>query len=81
MENICISDNINYFKNKILPYKFLVYTLQNEVIVLDVKEENLAHLLGINKSSNIVFNTMTGQSFYDYAQNHKIYLSDCSNLL
>ena len=76
MENICISDNINYFKNKILPYKFLVYTLQNEVIVIDVKEENLAHLLGINKSSNIVFNTMTGQSFYDYAQNHKIYLSD-----
>lgn len=76
MENICISDNINYFKNKILPYKFLVYTLQNEVIVIDVKKENLAHLLGINKSSNIVFNTMTGQSFYDYAQNHKIYLSD-----
>ena len=76
MENICISDNIKFFNNHILPYKFLIHTIQNEVIVIDVKEENLAHLLGINKSSNISFNTMNGKSFYDYSRNNKIYLSN-----
>lgn len=80
MENICISDNINYFNKKILPYKFLVFTMQNEVIVIDVKEENLAHLLGINKSSNILFNIMNGKSFYDYSKDKKIYLSDLVNI-
>ena len=79
MQNINISNNIKYFNEKILPYKFLVYTIQNEVIVIDVKKENLAHLLGINRSSNILFNTMPGKKFYEYSKNKEIYLSDLVN--
>lgn len=74
MDNNLVRRNIEYFNNEILPYKFLIYTMHNEVIVVDVVPENLAHLLGINRSSNIAFSKMSGKVFYEYCKTHKVYL-------
>lgn len=71
LENI-LKTNFDYFQKEIKPFYFLLYTFDNSAIVISVGEDNLAHLLGSKKSTNIGVSNLYADEFYKQIQSGKI---------
>ena len=54
-EQNLLHDNLEYFEKELLPYYVLLYA-KSGPIVIDIKKENLKHLLGISHATSILGN-------------------------
>lgn len=67
-----LEKNFNYFVKNIEPYYFILYTYQNKALVIDVKKSNFGHLIGYEKSSNILHASKSGTELYKLFRDKKI---------
>lgn len=63
--NNILYENYDYFSKEVEPYYFILYTMNNKAIVIEVKDENFAHLLGFRKSSNVAISSSRPLQFYN----------------
>lgn len=70
-----LKQNHLYFKENLLPYYNLIHTLDG-VIVINVEDSNLKHLLGINKTYNDKYRNMSAKKFYNTLNDRNIDLLD-----
>lgn len=66
-----LKQNHTYFKEELLPYYILVNTLESSIFI-DVEEQNLRHLLGVNKTFNDKYRNMTAKKFFHVLNNKNI---------
>lgn len=71
LDNIIIK-NFEYYKHEIEPYVFLFYLIDDTIISVNTSKENLAHLLGVNKSSFIEISSQRAIEIYENIQKGKI---------
>lgn len=62
-KNSLLQQNIEYFNKEILPYYIILHT-SNGAIVIETKEENLKHLLGVSHSF-ISSSKISAKRFYN----------------
>lgn len=67
-----LEENFNYFVQNIEPYYFILYTYQNKALVIEVKKSNFGHLIGYEKSSNVLYSSKSGTELYKLFRNGKI---------
>ena len=57
--------NFNYYKEKVLPYIFILETKEGYIKIIP-RKNNLKHLLGISHSANCFFGSLNASDFYNY---------------
>lgn len=69
-----LQKNIDYFNKELLPYYVILHTSKGAIVV-DIKEENLKHLLGV-PHSNFRLNKISAKRFYNELNQGKYTLFD-----
>lgn len=71
-EKNLLQSNLEYFNNELLPYYIILHTAKGAIVV-DVKEENLKHLVGATHST-LAMNRMRPIDFYTGLTNKELTL-------
>lgn len=70
-----VKENYNFFVKEILAYYFVIETAKGDIII-ETKETNLKHLLGIHKSYDINLKNKISTEVYELLSNGEISLSN-----
>lgn len=73
-ERNLLHDNLEYFEQELLPYYVLLYA-KNGVIVIDIRKENLKHLLGISHTTSTL-GSLPAKKIYERIKSNQYDLFD-----